>query len=103
MGGTNFVCYMKNVKMTLDIGTRHRSKSTQNRLMIFIIILNNKNNLIYSKTGGNHMGKGYSGHTHTKQQLDAYANQNNPNNHAHQNNLDNHANQLNPNNEEFKK
>ncbi len=49
------------------------------------------------------MGKGYSGHTHTKQQLDAYANQNNPNNHAHQNNLDNHANQLNPNNEEFKK
>ncbi|XMB85869.1 hypothetical protein RJG79_10740 [Mycoplasmatota bacterium WC44] len=40
--------------------------------------------------------KGVSGNTHTQQQLDDYANQNNPNNQAQQSNLDNHANQKNP-------
>jgi len=39
-----------------------------------------------------------SGKTHTKAQLDNYANQNNPNNKAYKANLDNHSNQLNPNN-----
>ena len=49
------------------------------------------------------MGKrgGVSGNTHSQQQLDDYANQNNPNNDAHQDDLDNHADQLNPNNDEY--
>ena len=38
-----------------------------------------------------------SGKTHTKAQLDNWANQNNPNNSAYRANLDNHANQMNPN------
>ena len=42
-----------------------------------------------------------SAHTHTPQQLNNYANQNNPNNAAHQSNLDNHANQMNPNNHAY--
>lgn len=44
-------------------------------------------------------GGGVSGNTHTKEQLDHFANQNNPNNQTHQSNWDNHANQLNPNND----
>lgn len=46
-------------------------------------------------------GRGVSGYTHTQQQLDSYANQHNPNNHAYWDDLDNHANQCNPNNEEY--
>lgn len=46
-------------------------------------------------------GHGVSGHTHSQQQLDHYANQNNPNNPAHQANQDNHANQCNPNNDTY--
>ena len=42
-------------------------------------------------------GKKVSGKTHTKEQLDNWANQNNPNNKAYRSNADNHANQLNPN------
>ncbi len=47
------------------------------------------------------MGKGHgvSGHTHTQQQLDHYANQHNPNNSAYWADMNNHANQLNPNND----
>ncbi len=45
---------------------------------------------------------GVSGYTHSQQQLDDYANQNNPNNQACQDNLDNHADQMNPNNDEYK-
>ncbi len=45
---------------------------------------------------------GVSGHTHTQTQLDAYANQHNPNNDAYQADLDNHANQCNPNNDEYR-
>ena len=41
-------------------------------------------------------GKKVSGKTHTKEQLDNWANQNNPNNKAYRSNADNHANQLNP-------
>ena len=44
---------------------------------------------------------GISGHTHTQEQLDDYANQHNPNNEAYQADLDNYANQLNPNNDEY--
>jgi hypothetical protein len=44
---------------------------------------------------------GVSGKIHTKEQLDDYANQHNPNNDAYQANLDNHSNQLNPNNPEY--
>ena len=44
-------------------------------------------------------GHGVSGHTHTQQQLDHFANQHNPNNSAYWTNLNNHANQLNPNND----
>jgi hypothetical protein len=39
------------------------------------------------------MGKGVSGSTHTQEQLDHYANQNNPNNDAYWDNLDNYSNQ----------
>lgn len=42
------------------------------------------------------MGK-VSSKTHTKAQLDHWANQNNPNNRAYRANNNNHANQLNPN------
>ena len=45
---------------------------------------------------------GVSGNTHTQEQRDSYANQNNPNNQSYQDDLDNHADQLNPNNEEYK-
>lgn len=38
-----------------------------------------------------------SGKTHTKAQLDNWANQNNPNNKAYKANADNHSNQLNSN------
>ncbi|MBM6694184.1 hypothetical protein H9X87_05340 [Pseudoflavonifractor capillosus] len=41
--------------------------------------------------------KKVSGKTHTQEQLNAWANQNNPNNKAYQANLDHHSNQLNPN------
>lgn len=41
--------------------------------------------------------KKVSGKTHTKAQLDAWANQNNPNNKAYRANANNHSNQLNPN------
>lgn len=51
--------------------------------------------------GWNIMSKGVSGYTHIKEQLDNYANQNNPNNSAHQANLDNHADQCNPNNDKY--
>lgn len=44
---------------------------------------------------------GVSGHTHTQEQLDNYANQHNPNNDAYQADLDNHSNQCNPNNDEY--
>lgn len=49
------------------------------------------------------MSKGHdvSGHTHTQQQLNDYANQHNPNNQAYWDNLNNHANQCNPNNDEY--
>lgn len=39
---------------------------------------------------------------YTQEQLDDYANQNNPNNDEYQENLDNHADQCNPNNDEYK-
>jgi len=42
-----------------------------------------------------------SGNTHTQEQLDHYADQNNPNNDTYQADLDNHANQMNPNNDEY--
>ena len=42
-------------------------------------------------------GKKVSGKTHTKEQLDNWANQNNPNNKAYRSNANNHADQLNPN------
>ena len=43
------------------------------------------------------MGK-ISGKTHTKEQLDNWANQNNPNNNAYRANVNNRSNQSNPNN-----
>lgn len=47
--------------------------------------------------GGALLMKGVSSHTHTKGQVNNYANQHNPNNSAYQANRNNHANQLNPN------
>lgn len=46
-------------------------------------------------------GGGVSGHSHTQEQRDDYANQNNPNNDAYQADLDNHADQSNPNNDKY--
>ena len=48
-------------------------------------------------------GHGVSSHTHTQQQLDDYANQHNPNNHAYRDDLNNHADQCNPNNDTYEK
>lgn len=44
-----------------------------------------------------HGGKGVSGNTHSRSQLNNYANQHNPNNAACKANMNNHANQCNPN------
>ena len=41
--------------------------------------------------------KKVSGKTHTQEQLNAWANQNNPNNKAYKAKSNNHSNQLNPN------
>lgn len=43
-----------------------------------------------------------SGYTHTKQQLNHYANQNNSNNYQYWANQNNHANQCNPNHKNSK-
>ncbi len=45
--------------------------------------------------------KKVSGKTHTQEQLNAWANQNNPNNKAYQANLNHHSNQLNPNHKTY--
>ncbi|MDR2560301.1 MAG: hypothetical protein LBC63_00815 [Holophagales bacterium] len=42
-----------------------------------------------------------SSYTHSQEELDHYANQNNPNSDAYQHEMDNHADQLNPNNDEY--
>lgn len=56
-----------------------------------------------TKNGGKYMGKNHvSGNTHSREQMNHYANQHNPNNSAYKANNDNHANQLNPNNAEYK-
>lgn len=46
--------------------------------------------------------KSVSSYTHSKSQLNNYANQHNPNNSAYRSNLNNHSNQCNPNNMEYK-
>lgn len=46
-------------------------------------------------------GHGVSGKTHSKGQLDNYANQNNSNNQASRANANNHSNQCNPNNSAY--
>ena len=46
-------------------------------------------------------GHGVSGKTHTSQQCNRYANQNNPNNLAYRVNSNNHSNQCNPNNSAY--
>lgn len=47
-------------------------------------------------------GKGVSSNTHTKKQVNHYANQHNPNNSANWANKNNHSNQFNPNNSNYK-
>lgn len=44
---------------------------------------------------------GVSSNTHSQQQMDDYANKNNPNNEEFQADLDNHSQQLDPNNDKF--
>ena len=46
-------------------------------------------------------GHGVSGNTHSRGQLNIYANQMNPNNSANRANSTNHANQMNPNNSAY--
>ena len=48
-------------------------------------------------------GRGVSSYTHTQKQLDDYANQHNPNNHAYWDRLANHSNQRNSNNDAYHK
>lgn len=48
-------------------------------------------------------GRGVSSYTHTQKQLDDYANQHNPNNHAYWDNLNNHSDQSNPDNDAYHK
>lgn len=43
-----------------------------------------------------------NGNNCTKEQMNHYSNQHNPNNSAYKSNNDNHSNQLNPNNELYK-
>lgn len=52
-----------------------------------------------SKHGYGYGGRGVSGGTHSKSELDGYANQHNPNNDAYHADRDNHADQCNPNHE----
>lgn len=54
-------------------------------------------NTVFNETGGKRMSK-VSGNTHTKNQMDAHANQKNPNNSASKAAANNRANQMNPNN-----
>ena len=58
---------------------------------------------MYNRKGEIPMSKsrGPSGNTHSQEQLDHYANLNNPNNSAYQSDLDNHSDQLNPNNDKY--
>ena len=44
-----------------------------------------------------------SGIDHTREQMNHYSNQRNPNNSAYRSNNDNHSNQLNPNNDLYRK
>ena len=46
-------------------------------------------------------GKGVSGNTHSRSQLNNYVNQNNPNNSANRANNNNRSNQMNPNNSAY--
>ena len=46
--------------------------------------------------------KKVSSKTHTREQLNDWANQHNSNNKAYKTNLDNHSNQMNPNNKAYK-
>ena len=46
-------------------------------------------------------GKGVSGNTHSRSQINNYANQNNPNNSANRANNNNRSNQMNPNNNAY--
>lgn len=62
----------------------------------FHLYLNVVNN-IFEEIGGQKMNK-VSGNTHTKNQMNAYANQMNPNNSASRSATNNRANQMNPNN-----
>ena len=47
------------------------------------------------------MKRKVSGYTHSKEELDHYANQNSPNNKAYRANRNNHSNQCNPNNPRY--
>ena len=58
-------------------------------------ITTNKEVYIMSK------GKGVSDNTHSRSQLNNYANQNNPNNSANRANNNNRSNQMNPNNKTY--
>jgi len=54
-------------------------------------------NTVFNETGGQKMSK-VSGNTHTKNQMDAHANQKNPNNSSSKAMANNRSNQMNPNN-----
>lgn len=60
---------------------------------------------VLERKGGEKMskGRGVSGKTHGRQQLNNYANQNNRNNQANRANNNNRSNQLNPNNSNYRR
>lgn len=57
-------------------------------------------NTVFNETGGQKMSK-VSGNTHTKNQMDAHANQKNPNNSSSKAMANNRSNQMNPNNSAY--
>lgn len=59
--------------------------------------------MIYLERKTNMSKNRINGNNYTKEQMNHYSNQHNPNNAAHKSNNDNHSNQLNPNNELYKR
>lgn len=82
----------------------HQNDNSHPSFVVYVEAVNLVYNQIFGK-GGRNMVKSncqkVSGRTHSKAELNAYANQHNPNNPVHKANVVNHSNQCNPNNKEY--
>jgi len=91
----------------LDFKNRYLSRQDNSHpsFIVYVEAVNDVYQTIQNQGEKKTMTKGseqkVSGKTHTQAQLNAYANQNNPNNPAYRASHSNHANQCNPNNKEF--